>query len=83
MRLMDILLLTLINVAGCLAFPKLLSFILPVKSRRNQLSGISTIQKKENNKTEITSFPYCATYTLLGRPFCKFYPHFCDKCSPG
>ncbi|KAB8318149.1 hypothetical protein SD81_020835 [Tolypothrix campylonemoides VB511288] len=80
---MDILLLTLINVAGCLVFPKLLSFILAVKNRCNQLSPSSTIQTKQNNKTEITSFPYCTGYTLTKSSFCKFYPSFCDRCSPG
>ncbi|NMG18951.1 hypothetical protein DP116_05615 [Brasilonema bromeliae SPC951] len=78
---MDILLLTLINVAVCFAFPKVIFMILATVTGQNQLlQTTSTSQKKV---IELTSFPYCTSYTLTKRPFCKFAPSFCDRCSPG
>jgi hypothetical protein len=81
MRLIDILLLTLINIAFCLAFPKILSIILAFQTKYSRLS--QTASKRQENKTEITSFPYCTSYALTKSPFCKFRPNFCDRCSPG
>ncbi len=77
---MDALLLTFINAAACLALPKLLSTIQDRKFQISQpLKQGSTSLKA---KIEITSFPYCTTYLLTGREFCKFRPQFCSKCSP-
>ncbi|NMG06302.1 hypothetical protein DP117_05240 [Brasilonema sp. UFV-L1] len=81
MRLIDISLLTLINITVCLAFPKILSIIMATKTKCSQLWQRSS--KIQKNKTEITSFPFCTSYALTRRPFCKFSPNFCERCSPG
>ncbi|MBD2362856.1 hypothetical protein H6G36_16980 [Anabaena minutissima FACHB-250] len=81
MGLLDAFLLTLINVLACLALPKLLSLILsPPQSKQNH--RLPKVAKWRETGRGMTSFPYCTTYTLTGREFCKFSPHFCAKCSP-
>ncbi|ARV62346.1 hypothetical protein BZZ01_30290 [Nostocales cyanobacterium HT-58-2] len=80
MRLLDISLLTLINIAGCLAFPKLLFVVLALQTRHDKF--LSTVSKSQKSKAKLTSFPYCTSYKLTNNSFCKFRPHFCDKCSP-
>jgi hypothetical protein len=77
---MDTILLTLINATACLALPKLLSLVLVRKSKQSPASSIGS--NLQTTKLEITSFPYCTTYTLTGRQSCKFSPHFCSQCSP-
>lgn len=79
MDLLDIILLTSINIFGCLAFPRLLSLFFSLKTKYIQrLQMYSTTQK---TKYEITSFPYCTSYSLTASPVCKFRPNFCAKCS--
>ncbi|KAB8333048.1 hypothetical protein SD80_014360 [Scytonema tolypothrichoides VB-61278] len=81
MPLIDILLLTVINIVACLAFPKLISVILATLTRQKQLLQSTLTRQKE--VISITSFPYCTSYALTKEPFCKFRPSFCDRCSPG
>ena len=79
MDLLDMILLTSINIFGCLAFPRLLSMIFTLKTKYiRQLQMYSTPRK---TKYEITSFPYCTSYSLTASPVCKFRPNFCAKCS--
>jgi hypothetical protein len=80
MGLMDVLLLTVINAGACLVLPKLLSIILVRKPEQFSPFSIDSSCKSANMK--MTSFPYCTVYALTGSQFCKFSPHFCDKCSP-
>jgi hypothetical protein len=74
---MDVLLLTLLNAAACLVLPKLASKILGTKDTQTLAKG-STSSKA---RIEISSFPYCTSYVLTGKEFCKFRPQFCAKCS--
>jgi hypothetical protein len=76
---MDALLLTLINAVACLAFPKLLSIFLTAKSQGSQAAKMDSLAS--TNRIEVTTFPYCTTYSFTGRDFCKFSPNFCDRCS--
>ncbi|MBD2692821.1 hypothetical protein [Anabaena catenula] len=80
MGFVDALLITAINVAACLAFPKLLSMFLAPKTKLSEPS--SMVSNLQATYIEITSFPYCTTYALTRRQFCKFSPHFCSQCSP-
>lgn len=77
---MEVLLITVINVAACITLPKLLSLFLSRKSPNCQTS------KKDSSlaaaKNELTSFPYCTVYNITGTQYCKFRPRFCDQCSP-
>ncbi len=73
-------LLTIINTVACLGFPKLLSIILSSKAKAAETSANASSPQK--SKVAITTFPYCTTHTLTGDPFCKFRPHFCDRCTP-
>jgi len=79
MDLLNIILLTSINVFACLAFPRLISIISNLKTKHIQASQMSSISQK--TKYEITSFPYCTSYSLTASPVCKFRPNFCAKCS--
>jgi hypothetical protein len=80
MDLLDIILLTSINIFACLAFPRLVSLFFTLKTKYIQrLQVYSTPQR---TKYEITSFPYCTSYSLTASPVCKFRPNFCAKCSP-
>ncbi|MBD6618584.1 hypothetical protein FNW02_22830 [Komarekiella sp. 'clone 1'] len=80
MNLMNAILLTLINTAACLALPRLLTIVLAPKPKSAELSPKRL--KLHRARVELTNFPYCTVYTLTGSQFCKFSPHFCDKCSP-
>jgi hypothetical protein len=80
MNLMNAILLTLINIAACLVFPKLLAIFLAPKAKSTELSPKGL--KLQTARSELTSFPYCTVYTLTGSQFCKFRPRFCEKCSP-
>jgi hypothetical protein len=80
MALHDAALLTFINTAACLAFPKLLSIVLTAKGKVTKSSSNNSTAKTATVK--ITSFPYCTVYSLTGSEFCKFSPDFCGKCSP-
>ncbi|MBN3926873.1 hypothetical protein [Nostoc sp. NMS4] len=53
MSLIDGIFLTLLNTVACLALPKLLSVILPVK---NQNTEPSTSATSQNSNSEIPSF---------------------------
>ncbi len=80
MALTDALFLTLVNVAACLTFPKLLSLITaPEVKRIKPLQNLSSSRKATG---ELTTFPYCTSYALTQAPSCKFSPNFCDRCSP-
>jgi hypothetical protein len=80
MNLIDAILLTLLNIAICVVFPKLVAMLLADKTNSNQVSGNGS--KLRTAKIELTSFPYCTTYSLTGSQHCKFSPDFCSKCSP-
>jgi hypothetical protein len=73
-------LLTLINTVACLGFPKLLSIILSSKDKLSEPSAKAS--SPQTTRVAITTFPYCTTHTLTGSPFCRFRPHFCDRCTP-
>ncbi|MFN5956003.1 MAG: hypothetical protein ACK6A9_00990 [Dolichospermum sp.] len=76
--MMDVLLLTIINAGACLALPKLLSMVSVRKAKQSQPLSVASSCKPAK---EITSFPYCTTYSLTGSQFCKFKPRFCSQCS--
>jgi hypothetical protein len=79
MDLLHIILLTSINVFACLAFPRLISIISNLKNKQIQASKMCSTPQK--TKYEVTSFPYCISYSLTASPVCKFRPNFCAKCS--
>ncbi|BDI14681.1 hypothetical protein ANSO36C_04830 [Nostoc cf. commune SO-36] len=80
MNFIDAILLTLLNIAACIALPKLLAIFLANKIKLTEaLPNVSHLQA---TKVEITSFPYCTVYGLTGKQYCKFSPDFCPKCSP-
>lgn len=76
----DAALLTLINTIACLAFPKLLSIILSAKRKPTEPSINGSSSPKVI--VPITTFPYCTAHALTGSQFCRFRPHFCDRCTP-
>ena len=80
MNLIDTILLTLLNIAACMALPKLLAILMAEKTKPTEalLNGLEL----QIAKVELTSFPYCTAYALTGSQFCKFSPDFCPKCSP-
>ncbi|MDZ8052608.1 MAG: hypothetical protein RMX68_029010 [Aulosira sp. ZfuVER01] len=80
MVLKDAALLTLINTVACLAFPKLLSIITSPQAKTTEPSPKGSSSQKA--RVPITTFPYCTAYPLTGGPFCRFRPHFCDRCTP-
>ncbi|QKQ77704.1 hypothetical protein FBB35_07440 [Nostoc sp. TCL240-02] len=77
---MDAILLTLLNITFCVAFPKLVAMLLADKTNSNKVSRNGS--KLQVAKIELTSFPYCTAYSLTGSQYCKFSPDFCSKCSP-
>ena len=80
MNLIDTILLTLLNIAACMALPKLLALFLAEKTKLTEaLPNASELQAA---KIELTSFPYCTAYAVTGSQFCKFSPNFCPNCSP-
>jgi len=80
MNLIDAILLTLLNIAACMALPKLLAILLADKTKLTE--GLPNGSKLQTARVELTSFPYCTAYQLTGSQFCKFSPDFCAKCSP-
>ncbi|MCC5655511.1 hypothetical protein LC608_00585 [Nostoc sp. XA010] len=80
MNLIDAILLTLLNIAACMAFPKLLALFVGNKTKLTE--ALPNASKLQAAKIELTSFPYCTTYALTGSQFCKFSPDFCRNCSP-
>ncbi|MEH2347352.1 MAG: hypothetical protein V7K55_05005 [Nostoc sp.] len=80
MNLIDAIVLTLINAAACMAFPKLVAILLDNKTKANQV--LRNASKLQIAKIELTSFPYCTAYSLTGSQYCKFNPDFCSNCSP-
>ncbi|MBW4676824.1 MAG: hypothetical protein KME52_23275 [Desmonostoc geniculatum HA4340-LM1] len=77
---MEATLLTLINIAACMALPKLIAIFTANKTKLTELSGNSS--ELQTAKVKLTSFPYCTAYPLTGSQYCKFSPDFCDRCSP-
>ncbi|MFS0514557.1 hypothetical protein ACEYW6_07510 [Nostoc sp. UIC 10607] len=80
MNLIDTILLTLLNIAACMALPKLLAILLADRTKVTETLANSS--KLQTAKIELTSFPYCTAYPVTGSQFCKFSPDFCVKCSP-
>ncbi|MBG1265106.1 hypothetical protein [Nostoc sp. WHI] len=80
MNLIDVTLLTLLNIAACVAFPKLVAILLADKTKVTEV--LPNGSKLQTAKVELTSFPYCTAYPLTGSQYCKFSPDFCAKCSP-
>ncbi|MEH1943451.1 MAG: hypothetical protein V7L01_24970 [Nostoc sp.] len=80
MNLIDAILLTLLNIAACMAFPKLLALFLAQKTKLTE--ALPNASKLQAAKIQLTSFPYCTAYQLTGSQYCKFSPDFCAKCSP-
>lgn len=80
MNLIEAILVTLINTAACMVFPKLVAILLADKTKPTEalLNG----SELQTANVELTSFPYCTAYALTGSQFCKFSPDFCPKCSP-
>ncbi|ODH02225.1 hypothetical protein A4S05_25450 [Nostoc sp. KVJ20] len=77
---MDTIMLTLLNIAACIALPKILAIILAEKTKLTE--ALQDGSKLQTAKIELTSFPYCTAYPVTGSQFCKFSPDFCAKCSP-
>jgi len=80
MNLIDAILLTLLNIAACMALPKLLALFRGQKTKLTE--ALPNASKLQAAKIELTSFPYCTAYALTGSQFCKFSPNFCPNCSP-
>ena len=80
MNLIDAILLTLLNIAACMAFPKFLALFVGQKTKLTE--ALPNASKLQAAKIELTSFPYCTAYALTGSKFCKFSPDFCPNCSP-
>jgi hypothetical protein len=80
MNFIDAIVLTLLNMAACMAFPKLLATFLANRTKLTE--ALSNASKLQPAKIELTSFPYCTAYQLTGSQYCKFSPDFCAKCSP-
>ncbi len=80
MNFIDTILLTLLNIAACIALPKILAILLADKTKLTE--ALQNGSKLQIAKIELTSFPYCTTYPVTGSQFCKFSPDFCAKCSP-
>jgi hypothetical protein len=80
MNFIDAILLTLLNIAACIVFPKVLAIFLANMTKLAE--ALSNSSKLQANRVELTSFPYCTAYQLTGSQHCKFSPDFCAKCSP-
>ncbi|MGJ5629295.1 hypothetical protein [Nostoc sp. CALU 1950] len=80
MNFIDTILLTLLNIAACIALPKILAILSAEKTKLTEV--LPNGSKLQIAKIELTSFPYCTAYPVTGSQFCKFSPDFCAKCSP-
>ncbi|MDZ7955995.1 hypothetical protein [Nostoc sp. DedQUE09] len=80
MNFIDAIMLTLLNIAACIALPKLLAILLADKTKLTET--LANGSKLQTAKIQLTSFPYCTVYPLTGSQYCKFSPDFCAKCSP-
>ncbi|MDZ8108382.1 MAG: hypothetical protein RM338_22540 [Nostoc sp. DedQUE12a] len=80
MNLIDVTLLTLLNIAACMALPKLIAIFTANRTKLTELSPKNS--ELQTAKVQVTSFPYCTVYPLTGSQYCKFSPDFCDRCSP-
>jgi hypothetical protein len=80
MNFIDGIMLTLLNIAACIALPKILAILLADKTKLTET--LANGSKLQAAKIELTSFPYCTVYPVTGSQYCKFSPDFCDKCSP-
>ena len=80
MNLIEAILLTLLNIAACMALPKVLAIFLADKTKLSE--ALPNGYKLQTARVELTSFPYCTAYPLTGSQFCKFSPDFCPDCSP-
>ncbi|MEH2282334.1 MAG: hypothetical protein V7K90_13565 [Nostoc sp.] len=80
MNFIDGIMLTLLNIAACVAFPKLVAILLADKTKLSET--FSNGSKLQAAKIQLTSFPYCTAYQLTGSQYCKFSPDFCSRCSP-
>ena len=80
MNFIDGIMLTLLNIAACIALPKILAILLDDKTKLSE--ALVNTSKLQTAKIELTSFPYCTAYQLTGSQYCKFSPDFCANCSP-
>ncbi|MDZ8086034.1 MAG: hypothetical protein RMY16_10790 [Nostoc sp. DedQUE12b] len=80
MNFIDAIMLTLLNIAACIALPKLLAILLADKTKLTET--LANGSKLQTAKIQLTSFPYCTVYPVTGSQYCKFSPDFCAKCSP-
>ncbi|MDZ8239199.1 MAG: hypothetical protein RMZ69_18955 [Nostoc sp. ChiQUE01a] len=80
MNSIDATLLTLINIAACIALPKLIAILTTNRTKLTELSLNNS--ELQTAKLKLTSFPYCTVYPMTGSQYCKFSPDFCDRCSP-
>jgi hypothetical protein len=80
MNLIDTILLTLLNITACIAFPRLVAILLADRTKLTEV--LPNGSKLQIAKVELTSFPYCTAYSLTGSQYCKFSPDFCSNCSP-
>ncbi|AVH74142.1 hypothetical protein [Nostoc sp. 'Lobaria pulmonaria (5183) cyanobiont'] len=80
MNFIDTIMLTLLNIAACIALPKILAILLDDKTKLTE--ALVNTSKLQTAKIELTSFPYCTAYQLTGSQYCKFSPDFCARCSP-
>ncbi|MDM9584755.1 MULTISPECIES: hypothetical protein [unclassified Nostoc] len=80
MNFIDGIMLTLLNIAACIALPKILAILLADKTKLTET--LANGSKLQAAKIELTSFPYCTVYPVTGSQYCKFSPDFCAKCSP-
>ncbi|MEH2086843.1 hypothetical protein [Nostoc sp.] len=80
MNFIDGIMLTLLNIAACIALPKILAILLAEKTKLTET--LANGSKLQAAKIELTSFPYCTAYQLTGSQYCKFSPDFCANCSP-
>ncbi|MDZ8238711.1 hypothetical protein [Nostoc sp. ChiQUE01b] len=80
MNFIDGIMLTLLNIAACIALPKILAILLADKTKLPE--ALANSSKLQAAKIELTSFPYCTAYQLTGSQYCKFSPDFCANCSP-
>ncbi|MEA5623984.1 hypothetical protein [Nostoc sp. UHCC 0251] len=80
MNLIEATLVTLLNIAACIALPKVLTIFIADKTKITE--ALPNGYKSQTARAELTSFPYCTAYPVTGSQFCKFSPDFCAKCSP-
>ncbi|MDZ7967596.1 MAG: hypothetical protein RM368_22025 [Nostoc sp. DedSLP03] len=80
MNFIDGIMLTLLNIAACIALPKILAILLADKTKITET--LANGSKLQAAKIQLTSFPYCTAYGLTGSQYCKFSPDFCASCSP-